>query len=59
MTRSIGDFAFKEPKNGSKVKGVTPEPDVNIYPRQDGDQFLFISCDGIWDNYEKSEECIN
>ena len=59
MTRSIGDFAFKEPKNGSKVKGVTPEPDVNVYTRQDGDQFLFISCDGIWDKYDESEECIN
>ena len=71
MTRSIGDLVFKR-KEAIKVKsdksaaqetrekllGVVYEPFVKTYDRSSANEFLFISCDGIWDKYD-SDKCID
>ena len=71
MTRSIGDLVFKRnetikvksDKNAAqetkeKLLGVVHEPFVKTYDRSSANEFLFISCDGIWDKYD-SAKCID
>lgn len=53
ISRAFGDFSFKERNK------VIVTPDFTVYPRDDnGDEFIVLACDGIWDvasNFECSE----
>ncbi|CAI5459461.1 unnamed protein product [Closterium sp. Yama58-4] len=41
-SRAVGDFLLKG-------FGVTCEPDVTVLPVEDGDEFLILATDGVWD----------
>ncbi|CAI7865362.1 unnamed protein product [Closterium sp. NIES-54] len=41
-SRAVGDFLLKG-------FGVTCEPDVTVLPVEDGDEFVILATDGVWD----------
>ncbi|CAI5990195.1 unnamed protein product [Closterium sp. NIES-64] len=41
-SRAVGDFLLKG-------FGVTCEPDVTVLPVDDGDEFIILATDGVWD----------
>lgn len=50
VSRAIGDLDFKgNPSFPPEQQVVSAEPDVQVVPRQPGDEFLVIACDGVWD----------
>eukprot|EP00758_Cryptobia_borreli_P002291 Tbor_TRINITY_DN2922_c0_g1::TRINITY_DN2922_c0_g1_i1::g.1118::m.1118/K14803/PTC2_3; protein phosphatase PTC2/3 len=50
MSRALGDFQYKEQTNIAVDKQlVTHIPDVVTVPREEGDEFIVIACDGIFD----------
>eukprot|EP01135_Chromosphaera_perkinsii_P002337 Nk52_evm123s221 gene=Nk52_evmTU123s221 len=50
MTRSIGDFAFRE-------FGVIPEPEFTIRKLSKSDQFLVLASDGLFDTMSDQRVC--
>jgi len=50
LSRSIGDLEYKKnvdlPPNEQMICST---PDVHTYPREEGDEFIVIACDGVWD----------
>jgi serine/threonine protein phosphatase PrpC len=50
MSRSLGDFDFKRqedlPRN---QQAVVPEPDIVHHPRSEGDAYLVLATDGVFD----------
>jgi serine/threonine protein phosphatase PrpC len=50
LSRSIGDLKYKQtPGIPPDQQMITSEPDITSVELQDGDEFLIIGCDGIWD----------
>ena len=50
LSRAIGDIGFKQtPGIGPEAQMVTALPDVRVEPLRQGDEFLVLACDGIWD----------
>jgi len=49
VSRSFGDYKYKGFTPKQTDMAVSCEPDVCIYDRKEGDKFVFIACDGIWD----------
>eukprot|EP00640_Fibrocapsa_japonica_P003554 CAMPEP_0113951582 /NCGR_PEP_ID=MMETSP1339-20121228/86985_1 /TAXON_ID=94617 /ORGANISM="Fibrocapsa japonica" /LENGTH=293 /DNA_ID=CAMNT_0000959889 /DNA_START=219 /DNA_END=1100 /DNA_ORIENTATION=+ /assembly_acc=CAM_ASM_000762 len=50
LSRSIGDFDFKMDEHASpEEQVVSSESDLRIVPRKAGDEFVIMSCDGMWD----------
>lgn len=48
MSRALGDFQYKrDTKLAVDKQLVIPNPDVVTAPRQEGDRFIIIACDGI------------
>lgn len=50
LSRSIGDLEYK--KNTAlrrEEQMICSTPDVSTFPRESGDEFLVMACDGVWD----------
>lgn len=48
MTRAIGDAWLQQ-------YGVTPDPEVQVFERQQADQFMVLASDGLWDALSNQE----
>jgi serine/threonine protein phosphatase PrpC len=58
LSRSIGDLKYKqniEVKREEQM--ITAEPDLITTTLEDGDEFIIIGCDGIWDCLTNEEAC--
>mmetsp|Transcript_11351 Transcript_11351/g.14158 ORF Transcript_11351/g.14158 Transcript_11351/m.14158 type:complete len:164 (+) Transcript_11351:250-741(+) len=56
MTRSLGDFQFKQAKGIPKhAQAITAEPEVTIREYSKDDNYIFLACDGIWDVMNNSQ----
>ena len=51
MTRSFGDKV-------AATVGITSEPEIKEFTFEEGDKFMIIASDGIWE-FISSQECIN
>jgi protein phosphatase 1G len=50
LSRAIGDLKYKGNKDlHAKHQIITAEPDIEEADIQEGDEFLLLACDGIWD----------
>ena len=50
LSRAIGDLEYKQSKSlPANEQIVTAHPEITTTELQDGDEFLVIACDGIWD----------
>lgn len=50
LSRSIGDLQYKRnPHLKPCEQMICSTPDVHAYPRDPGDEFLIVACDGVWD----------
>lgn len=47
VSRALGDFAFKQPPG--QPPAVSCEPDISEVQLRDGDDFLVLACDGLYD----------
>lgn len=58
VSRAFGDFTYKQDKELSVEKQkVIVVPELIVYPRdKEGDEFIIIACDGIWD-VVSSQQC--
>jgi serine/threonine protein phosphatase PrpC len=48
VARSIGDY---DVRLGRKVPGVSAEPTITELILEDGDEFLLLACDGLWEKF--------
>lgn len=57
VSRALGDYEYKMVEGkGPTEQLVSPEPEVSIIERdREGDQFLVLACDGIWDVMSNEE----
>ena len=56
VSRALGDFQYKDrPDLKAEEQKVTANPDVEVKERAAGDEFVIISCDGIWDVVENPD----
>ncbi|RNF13296.1 protein phosphatase 2C [Trypanosoma conorhini] len=61
MSRAMGDFTYKSQKNRDPMEQhVIAVPDVVSTPRQAGDAWVVLACDGIFDVLDNDEllECV-
>lgn len=50
LSRSIGDLEYKKKSDlAPSEQMICATPDVSTFPREEGDEFLVLACDGIWD----------
>lgn len=50
LSRSIGDLEYKKnPNLQPEEQMICSTPDVQVFPREVGDEFFVVACDGIWD----------
>ena len=57
ISRSIGDFAYKQNSDDPNVQMVSPLPEINIEKLNNDCEFIVIGCDGIWDCLDNQEVC--
>ncbi|KAJ7304255.1 hypothetical protein JRQ81_011795 [Phrynocephalus forsythii] len=59
VSRALGDFDYKAVAwCGPTQQLVSPEPEVDELPRcPEGDEFLVLACDGIWDTFDNAGLC--
>eukprot|EP00744_Colponema_vietnamica_P013952 GILI01019559.1.p1 GENE.GILI01019559.1~~GILI01019559.1.p1 ORF type:complete len:381 (-),score=51.78 GILI01019559.1:55-1197(-) len=58
MSRALGDFQYKsKPDLAVDKQLVIPIPDIISAPREKGDKFVLICCDGIFDVLSNQEAC--
>jgi len=50
MSRCIGHPQLK-------AKGVSAEPEITVHQLRDGDEFLLLASDGVWDSMSNAEAC--
>ena len=55
MTRSIGDFSFKEnSSNTIEHQIIIPIPDIKVYKTEENEEYLvLIASDGVWECFEE------
>lgn len=59
VSRALGDFSYKNrPDLPAPQQKISPEPDIEIHERTDGDDVLLLACDGLWDVLS-TEEAVN
>jgi len=51
VARALGDKDFKKPYNNSEGDYVSSEPHLNQIDLTPEDEFLIVSCDGLWYYY--------
>jgi serine/threonine protein phosphatase PrpC len=50
VARAMGDFAFKqETQMTAEEQQVTCDPEIRHFTLEQGDEFIVLACDGIWD----------
>jgi len=50
LSRSIGDLKYKQTADTTvEAQMITAEPDITQVILNEGDEFIVIGCDGIWD----------
>mmetsp|Transcript_7162 Transcript_7162/g.13858 ORF Transcript_7162/g.13858 Transcript_7162/m.13858 type:complete len:320 (+) Transcript_7162:45-1004(+) len=50
VARAMGDFTFKqETQMTAEEQQVTCNPEIKKFTLQEGDEFMILACDGIWD----------
>ncbi|PRP81319.1 protein phosphatase 2C [Planoprotostelium fungivorum] len=56
VARSLGDRDYKHPHNQAEGDFVSAEPYVQKVQLSEKDQFIIVSCDGLWDrtNYQQA-----
>lgn len=59
VSRALGDFEYKSVEGkGPTEQLVSPAPEIFIEARcPEGDEFLVIACDGIWDVMTNEDVC--
>ncbi|CAH1965597.1 unnamed protein product [Acanthoscelides obtectus] len=59
VSRALGDFEYKNVEGrGPCEQLVSPEPEIFVRERdEEGDEFLVLACDGIWDVMTNEELC--
>lgn len=58
LSRSIGDLKHKQVPNLTPAEQpITCVPDVKIRKRKEGDQYIIVACDGIWEQKSSQEIC--
>ena len=58
VSRAFGDFQFKDkPELMWDKQAVTANPDFIVRDRKEGDQFIALACDGIWDCLSNDDFC--
>lgn len=58
VSRALGDFEYKNVVGkGPCEQLVSPEPEITIVPRSEGDQMIVLACDGVWDVMTNEELC--
>uniref|UniRef100_A0A8C4NN46 Protein phosphatase, Mg2+/Mn2+ dependent, 1Bb n=1 Tax=Eptatretus burgeri TaxID=7764 RepID=A0A8C4NN46_EPTBU len=56
VSRALGDFDYKcVDGKGPTEQLVSPEPEVYTVERSDGDEFVVLACDGVWDVMSNEE----
>lgn len=56
VSRALGDFEYKmEPQLSATEQLVSPEPEVSCLKRENGDEFVLLACDGVWDVMSNEE----
>lgn len=56
VSRAFGDFNLKKSVNKTaKEQPVTSFPEIVELPREDGDKFIILACDGVWDVITSAE----
>jgi protein phosphatase 1G len=58
LSRSIGDFEYKQPKRPAFEHMVTAFPEVRTVDLTPQDDFLVLACDGVWDMVS-NKQCID
>lgn len=59
LSRALGDFEYKGNKDlPPDEQAVTAHPDVKEFQLEDGDEFMILACDGIWD-VMTSQKCVD
>ena len=57
LSRSMGDFDYKRKSDlPYDQQMITCNPDVREFNRQNGDQFILMGCDGIWQRYVENSQ---
>jgi len=50
VARALGDFSFKAEKTMSaEEQQVTCNPEIKKFTIEEGDSFIILACDGVWD----------
>lgn len=59
VSRALGDYEYKNVEGrGPCEQLVSPEPEIFVRDRDDdGDEFLVLACDGIWDVMSNKALC--
>ena len=58
LSRALGDFEYKRNKDLSeKEQAVTAFPEIREFELREGDEFMILACDGIWD-VMSSQDCV-
>ena len=57
VSRSFGDFVYKQASLPPEKQAVSVEPEIKIADRRGGDEFLIFACDGIWDVMSNQQCC--
>lgn len=58
VSRALGDFEYKNVQGkGPCEQLVSPEPEIGVEERTEGDEFVILACDGIWDVMTNEELC--
>ena len=56
LSRAFGDFAFKTNATiPAELQAVTVHPDITTTQLSEGDEFIVMACDGIWDAKSNDE----
>ncbi|KAL5015896.1 hypothetical protein ScPMuIL_005485 [Solemya velum] len=59
LSRAVGDHYYKRNKDlDAKDQMITALPDIETMSLEEGDEFMVIACDGIW-NYMSSQDVVD
>lgn len=59
LSRAIGDHLYKQNNTlSAREQMITALPDIQTTTLEEGDEFLVLACDGIW-NYMSSQEVVD
>ena len=58
LSRALGDLKYKGDRAlGRHEQMITAEPDVTTHALEQGDEFIVIACDGVWDCMTNQQVC--